>query len=541
MTKFILSIPKNNGLSPKETSGSNQYNFGYFETIGCSRPTQEDALYWEKLKTLGKLTPQQIGARLWTTHKQIDHNFCRKSDIGGSTAVTAVYDGKGNIITAILADSAAFAAVYDKSGKVIGVVRLNSVTHTPSDPRERDRIILAGGDLSSNNKKIRDPETGSQLAVSRGIGDLSFKKSKRIQFVDPELDVVSSASTIDITSVNQLFSQLAVDKSQVGKVQIILTCDGFTDGAGVTRQQSEGHSAFLTECLKKIKRPMSEKDLAQYLANQAITNGSTDNVSVAVQTIFSNQTQSANPVLMGVYDGHTNCNAAVYAATNIGQMFSLQCSMDEAHYMRQSLSIYQKRKLFLPDHSEEEWTSYLNGNIEQSLHPMQRESSCERPYEPVKHVYSVKKPGRTLHSTIKRSQMIVEEQLQLIRIEEEGLENRGHYLASHAAKNLYTTLKTHFYDYFTHKIDMDSLKLRCNEAISMARPAMENYDSSMKLLKNLALFIVTFGVGYVVASAIYYHNTNHIMFFRTPEACQLDQLQKAINKAEHWIPAMPGV
>src|SRR3989338_5120939 len=96
-----------------------ELGFGYFETLG-DRHDQEDALAWHVLSQNNltaqgaseQLTPVEIGHRLWTSYQLLD-----TPDLtSGTTAATTVYDGKGNFITATLADAASFAVVYDKAG-----------------------------------------------------------------------------------------------------------------------------------------------------------------------------------------------------------------------------------------------------------------------------------------------------------------------------------------------------------------------------------------------------------------------------------------
>jgi len=128
----IISIPKDG--NPDVSGQDTTHHFGYYEASNLKyRPSQEDALAWHILSqkeltaegATKPLTPKEIGHRLWTSYQLLEKPDYR----GGTTAATTVYDGRGNLITAILADAAAFAVIYDKKGDALGVVRLNKTTH----------------------------------------------------------------------------------------------------------------------------------------------------------------------------------------------------------------------------------------------------------------------------------------------------------------------------------------------------------------------------------------------------------------------------
>jgi hypothetical protein len=82
------------------------------------------------------------------------------------------------------------------------------------------------------------------------------------------------------------------------KFQVITACDGLTERTGKSK---EDHENYLLEKLQAISKPgnLDEVKLAEQLANNAIEDGSTDNVSVAVMTLDPNK-----PFLVGVFDGH---------------------------------------------------------------------------------------------------------------------------------------------------------------------------------------------------------------------------------------------
>lgn len=280
---------------------------------------------WETLdQQLNNLSPVEIGARLWTTYRTLDDTILEKKIEGGTTASTTVYDGKGNLITATLADAASFAAVYGQNGELLGVVRLNSVTHKPADEKERERIEAAGGNIS--NGRVDGGENG-RLAVSRAIGDAPFKESG-----------VCSEATIDVTSIDELSKRLNVERKKIGTVQIITTCDGFTDATFFQTQEAHEEllSRALTQLLQHNKNP-SEKDIAEALVHEAKQKHSKDNITVAIQTIptISRETPA---FMLGVYDGHGGAEVATFVAKNIGSEFKKQCSLTPIAYQEQPLS-----------------------------------------------------------------------------------------------------------------------------------------------------------------------------------------------------------
>jgi integrin-linked kinase-associated serine/threonine phosphatase 2C len=306
---------------------SRQYDeFGYYDTIGHFRANQEDALIRQlinqnNLIPEGKkisLSPKKIADILKNCYRQLDKDFMHQypDAYDGTTAVTTVYDGHKSLITALVGDAAAFAVCYAENGKIAKLVRLNSITHKPNDPDERARIEACGGFVSQSR-------VNGSLAISRAIGDGLLKSSG-----------VTAEATTDILRMIVLAKDWSEDSVNsegfdesvrpfAGKIQIIATCDGFTDGAGRHQQSKKGHEAYLLEALERInpKGQLSEKDLAESLAKAAIADGSTDNVSVAIQTI----SRKTPAFLLGVYDGHGGSQASTFVANGMGILFQQFC------------------------------------------------------------------------------------------------------------------------------------------------------------------------------------------------------------------------
>ena len=340
--KWIISLPQLDNDDASDYVA--EYRFGYYETTNFPfREEQEDALAWHVLNQQ-QLTPTdssvpltriEIGHRLWTSYQLLEN----ASLIGGTTASTTVCDGKGNLITATLADAVTFAAVYNNAGDILGVVRLNSVTHKPTNPEELVRIQLSGG-------MVYYGRVNGSLAVSRAIGDNHLKKSG-----------VCSEAHIDITNTKTIIENLNVRPEDVKNIQIITTCDGFTDGAGANFQSKKDHEDYLLEVLQTIQSPgkMREDKLCAQLVKKAIIDNTRDNVSIAIQTLYT----ETSSFLLGLYDGHGGKDMACHAANNIGRIFTEQCALPLNDYAKQPLSVHTKRAEYKRDNyaidSPETW------------------------------------------------------------------------------------------------------------------------------------------------------------------------------------------
>lgn len=333
--KGIISLPKEDGNDATDYVA--EYGFGYYETTNYPcRMEQEDALAWHVLNqqqltpsdSSVPLTPIEIGHRLWTSYQLLEN----ASITGGTTASTTVHDGNGNLITATLADAVTFAALYDSRGEVLGVVRLNSVTHIPTNSEELVRIQLSGGRVSPTGR------VNGTLAVSRAIGDNHLKQAG-----------VCSEAHIDITNISTIIENLNLKPEKVKTVHIITTCDGFTDGAGSYFQTRRDHEDYLFNVLETIETPgkMREDRLCAQLVKKAIIDKTHDNVSIAIQTMDA-ETPS---FLLGMYDGHGGKLMACHVANNIGRIFAEQCALPVDDYAKQPLSVHKKKAEYKRDNS----------------------------------------------------------------------------------------------------------------------------------------------------------------------------------------------
>ena len=337
---MVVRVP-NDGI--EACFGENSHGFAYFEDQG-QRPTQEDALVCISNIELSHLEPEAVAHRLWSTHRILDATF---SVCAGSTATSTVYDGQGNIITATLGDASSFAVVYDTSGQHLKTLRLNSKIHRPTEKKEISRI-------QSLNGLIMHERVYGNLAISRAIGDNSENLQgfnvdrssgrERIQYNGKPLIIADSS--IDITNINTLMRPC---KTAVGRIELIATCDGFTDGAGQQQQQKHDHERFMQQCIEEANG-LHGVDLCRFLCKKAQQHGSSDNISIALQTIFLDGNALKETLLLGVYDGHGGDEASTFIANNIEKIFRSQCALSLQDYAAGEHSVAKHIKRYICDH-----------------------------------------------------------------------------------------------------------------------------------------------------------------------------------------------
>jgi YD repeat-containing protein len=464
----IISKPLPNR---EDATGLNkEFGFGYFETYG-GRGTQEDALAWHVLSQSDlsskgaseQLTPTEIGHRLWTSYQILDTPDLQS----GTTAATTVYDGKGNFITATLADAASFAVVYDKAGNALGVTRLNSVTHKPSDPDEKARIEAAGGFIMFWGTHRVD----GNLAVSRAIGDNNGQLKEH---------GVCSEATIDITNADKIASDLGITPENVGFIQVINTCDGFTDGSGANTQSKKNHEDYLFNILKNLESPgnMAQDELAKTLSLQALTDGSRDNVSVAVQTI----TSQTPPVFIGVYDGHGGIEASCKVADNIGRVFKEQCALTLEQYAQQDLSVVTKKAIYERDNKDVDLApNQLHSKLATPETAQAAKPEAKTEPDPVNKVIGVEekpqiKPTTTKAAPIKPT--TAPEQVRKISLAEETK-----LLAT--LNDLRKLTKDYQHSLNSSKTNVEQIKPIINKLVDI----LESKESSEKVLKQYYSFL----------------------------------------------------
>eukprot|EP00698_Gefionella_okellyi_P004608 TRINITY_DN14213_c0_g1_i1.p1 TRINITY_DN14213_c0_g1~~TRINITY_DN14213_c0_g1_i1.p1 ORF type:complete len:365 (-),score=40.93 TRINITY_DN14213_c0_g1_i1:19-1056(-) len=169
----------------------------------------------------------------------------------GATAITAVFDLQTCVLNVACAGDS--RAVLCRNGTAVQL----SVDHKPDLPAEAERVTKAGGQVRP--AQISGVEVGPArvwpggLAVSRALGDASFKSPKALVSAEP--DVTS-------TVLDPLNDQY-----------VILACDGLWD---ILSSQDACNIA---------RRYESPQQAADELVKAAFEGGSTDNISVVVVRI----------------------------------------------------------------------------------------------------------------------------------------------------------------------------------------------------------------------------------------------------------------
>ncbi|VDK31448.1 unnamed protein product [Dibothriocephalus latus] len=122
-------------------------------------------------------------------------------DVGGSTCIVLLVRD-GQIYCANCGDSRAVISC-------LGVAEAFSTDHKPSLPRERSRILAAGGWISGGNR------VNGNLALSRALGDFTFKRNPQLSPVDQIISPEPDVSCRDIRPEEDEF--------------IVMGCDGIWD------------------------------------------------------------------------------------------------------------------------------------------------------------------------------------------------------------------------------------------------------------------------------------------------------------------------
>ncbi|MDP3705462.1 MAG: PP2C family protein-serine/threonine phosphatase [Legionellaceae bacterium] len=335
-------------------------NFGVCSHIGglAHHVAQEDAVVYQEYDEdiLCTLTPEEIGQRLWTGYHVLNQNFSNDhpDDDSGTTASITIIKGE-HLITATLADTIAYAVVWGADDTLLGLKRLTKRTHTPDLPEEALRINQVLTERSKMPLKVigdrivyKKRKVQTTLNVSRAIGDKDFRP------------VIITDADINITSISKILKELHIS-SMVEKVQVITVSDGFTNTIDRARKLPNKNQKYETRmhelCLRrglKDLRCFDEKSIAIHLTQTAISAGSKDNVTVAVQTIMA---EGESPTFMGmhaVFDGHGGKIAANYSMECISDVLHHLFKMNPKEYDDYLYSVSKQSEqyqLFCLDHS----------------------------------------------------------------------------------------------------------------------------------------------------------------------------------------------
>lgn len=196
---------------------------------------------------------------LITAIRHLDNEYLATGNLDGTTALVVLITPQGRLISCNIGDSDGFIAW--SSGRVDTLCPLGR--HNPSkNSAEAQRILMAGGSLF--NGRVVHPVQGTArtIAVSRAIGDASFKPKGTSLLI----------STPDI-----------MDRHLTGEETfLVLACDGLWDVFDL-----EDAALFLSPLLEESEmigeHPPDWNSLdvaAERLVNTAIQRGSTDNTSV---------------------------------------------------------------------------------------------------------------------------------------------------------------------------------------------------------------------------------------------------------------------
>ena len=327
----FISTPSNK--DELVVDGNDQAKFGFCQNRGqyknrkgdlIKNDYQEDTIVASMPNTnpYANFTPKEIGDCLKKSLAKLDQNAPKNpknpNEPVGSTVSTTIWTGT-HLVTATLGDAVAFIAVY-RGNQVLGVTRLNSVIHSPDNKDEQKRIkaidpsvIFRNGRMKKTVTDKDNNEDTQTIAITAAVGNNVPGWNNNGK------PIISSVAKIDTTNLDKVCKKLGITKSPNLKFQVITTCDGFTEPAGKSK---EDHEKYLLEKLKAISEPgnLDEKNLAKELADAAKTDGSTDNVSVAVITLDTNK-----PFLVGVFDGHGGNEVSHYLAHQICPTFYATC------------------------------------------------------------------------------------------------------------------------------------------------------------------------------------------------------------------------
>jgi len=162
----------------------------------------------------------------------------------GTTALIALIDNK-RILVGNAGDS---RSVLSRGGKAIPM----SYDHKPHLQQERQRIVSAGGSVDFNR-------VNGQLAVSRAIGDFSFKRNTAKALED---QMVSANPDTKLENLN-------------GEDEfLIMACDGIWDV-----MSNEDAVKFVR---KKLKETDEVAKICESLIDRCLDLGSKDNMSVII-------------------------------------------------------------------------------------------------------------------------------------------------------------------------------------------------------------------------------------------------------------------
>ncbi len=182
----------------------------------------------------------------------------------GSTSITAFSWGN-EVYISNLGDSRAYLILCDTKTKKTNVMLLNSEQHDCYNEKEVKRLKDIA--IIHRHRVFKEPFTGDSIAITRAFGDNEYNISNNIISHIPE--VYYYTTTFEEGTVAYL----------------LLSSDGLVQGIINNPQKEEQFVQKLFEnCYLPDQNPTQ---LANNIANQALAEGSSDNVSVIIQKFYS--------------------------------------------------------------------------------------------------------------------------------------------------------------------------------------------------------------------------------------------------------------
>ncbi|CEK09870.1 hypothetical protein [Legionella hackeliae] len=122
--------------------------------------------------------------------------------------------------------------------------------------------------------------------------------------------------------------------------------------------------------------------------------------------------------------------------------------------------------------------------------------------------------------------------LQLFELNEKvnDLHTRGQINAFEQASALHTTLSDNLKNLVNGTMDNDTFRTSSSNAIKLARTELEHFRGLKLILANLAIALVTLGVGYIAAGLANLFFTDHFVLLRPQSARKLDELDSELSQ-----------
>ena len=134
---------------------------------------------------------------------------------------------------------------------------------------------------------------------------------------------------------------------------------------------------------------------------------------------------------------------------------------------------------------------------------------------------------------IEKNRCVLIEQLTLMREKVRVLRQEGFVVAATAGEGLLQKMDDYVQQLFTQKMTEEVFHVRCIQAITDARPVLEQFGWK-EIVANLLLAVMGLGVVYVAACTLNQAITGHFLFFRPDLARKVDVLE---NRVLHVAPA----